>query len=235
MNKSSLAFGTLLATIGFVLSPAVTAPFMGYTTDQLPLAIENPPIQPAGYAFSIWGVIYLWLLVSALFGVFKRRNALEWHKARLPLFVSLALGMFWLWIAGQSAIWGTVSIWIMSITALMALRATPDTDRWWLRAPVALYAGWLSAASFVSLGVTLAGYGLLFGWVTWSLIGLCAALLWSIYNQVKTPKAPEYSIAVIWAFVGIVIGNWGADTSVAILAGVCAAIMSFNTIRSATS
>ncbi len=48
----------------------------------------------------------------------------------------------------------------MAIAALAAfLRADPDRDRWMLSAPTAILAGWLTAASAVSTGVTLAGYG----------------------------------------------------------------------------
>ena len=45
----------LVATIAFVLSPFLAQPFTGFDPAQMPIPVERPPIQPAGYAFSIWG------------------------------------------------------------------------------------------------------------------------------------------------------------------------------------
>ena len=70
--KKPIAYLTLLLTATFVLSPLVTNPFSGFRADQLPIPQIEPPVQPAGYAFAIWGLIYSWLAISALFGVAKR-------------------------------------------------------------------------------------------------------------------------------------------------------------------
>ena len=40
---------------------------------------------PAGYAFAIWGVIYAWLVVSAVYGVIWRREAKDWEAMRPAL------------------------------------------------------------------------------------------------------------------------------------------------------
>ena len=45
----------LLATLAFVAAPSVTPPFMGYDPGMFPVRIERPSVQPAGYAFAIWG------------------------------------------------------------------------------------------------------------------------------------------------------------------------------------
>ncbi|MGR3492370.1 MAG: hypothetical protein ACU0DW_09945, partial [Shimia sp.] len=166
------AFLVALLALTFAGSPLVVDPFSGYTEDQLPIPQIEPPIQPAGWAFSIWGVIYAWLLVSAGFGLWKRAQDPAWNKVRPALIVSLFIGTFWLWIANQSALWATVTIWMMLIGAVIALRQAPSLDRWLLRAPLGLYAGWLSAASVVSTATLLAGYGILFDQVVWALIGI---------------------------------------------------------------
>ena len=46
------------ATLAFLLSPSLTEPFTGYTPESFPVDQIDPPVQPAGYAFAIWGVIY---------------------------------------------------------------------------------------------------------------------------------------------------------------------------------
>ena len=49
-------------------------------------------MQPAGYAFSIWGVIYLALVAGAVFGLIRRAEHAGWDAARWPLIASLAVG-----------------------------------------------------------------------------------------------------------------------------------------------
>jgi hypothetical protein len=210
---------TLVFTVTFVTSPAFTSPFSGFRADQLPIPQIKPPVQPAGYAFSVWGLIYGGLLLSALYGVLRRRTDDAWNAARTPLIASLALGTPWLAIANRSAIGATVLLFAMAWCAIAALRRTPDADRWWLRAPVAVYAGWLTAASFVSLGSTAAGYGVLTNGIGWALLGISLALLVSVLVQRRVPRAPWYGGTVIWALVGIMAANRTALLGVTLLAG----------------
>jgi len=210
---------TAIVTLTFVGSPFVVDPFSGFDASQTPVPQDNPPIQPAGYAFAIWGVIYTWLVVSAGFGLWRRSRSEEWNAVRPALIVSLFVGTFWLWIANQSVIWATVTIWIMLVAAVIALLRAPLKDRWLLRAPLALYAGWLSAASFVSLSAMLAGYGILFDPKTWALVLIPIAALFAVGIQISAPVAPEYGLAVGWAFIAVMVANWGGPWSVAILAG----------------
>ncbi len=86
------AWVTLAATLAFLISPFVTEGFAGFRPDQFPIPQDNAPVQPSGYAFAIWSVIYLWLLVSAVVGVWRHRNTPDWDTARLPLILSLAIG-----------------------------------------------------------------------------------------------------------------------------------------------
>lgn len=213
------AWLTLLVTITFVASPAFTSPFSGFASDQLPIPQIDPPVQPAGYAFSIWGLIYAWLLVSALYGVLKRRTDDAWDRVRTPLIASLALGTPWLAIANRSAIWATVLLVSMAVSAIVAVWRAPDADQWWLRTPVAIYAGWLTAATFVSLASTTAGYGLLTNSIGWALIAISLALLVAVLVQRRLPHAPWYGLTVIWALIAIVVANGTAQLGVTILAG----------------
>ena len=83
---------TLLATVAFVAAPAVTPPFMGYAPDQFGVLIVRPAIQPAFYAFAIWGVIYPWLMAQAAFGLWRRADDPAWQPSRLPLLAAVVLG-----------------------------------------------------------------------------------------------------------------------------------------------
>lgn len=219
MRNTTMTYAilTFLFTVTFVISPAFTT-FTGFEANQLPIPQIDPPIQPAGYAFSIWGLIYAWLVISAIFGIRKRADDPAWTAPRKSLIISLAVGTPWLWVATQSAVWATILIFVMAVFAILAMIKSPkDFDRWTLQAPVAIYAGWLTAASFVSLGSTMAGYGILFGSLGWAFIGITGALIAAAAVYWQRP-APEYMLTIVWALVGIIIANQGTTPSVVVYA-----------------
>ena len=143
----------------------------------------------------------------------------------MPLTVAIAVGVVWLWIAGQSAIWGTVTIWIMAGTALAAfVRAPTEPDRWLLSGPLAIFAGWLTAAAAVSTGVLIAGYGVLSN-TTSALAMLSLVLGIALVVQNRKPRMPVYGLTVIWALVGVIVVNQGDNALVAGAAAVGAVVM----------
>jgi hypothetical protein len=207
-----------LVTIAFGIAPFVTPPFTGYDPGMFPVQIARPAVQPAGYAFSIWSVIYLWLILHAGFGVWKRADDPAWARVRPALTVSLVLGTVWLAIAGTSPIWATVAILIMAATAITAFLLAPtEPDRWLLSAPLAIYAGWLTAASAVSVGVLLAGYGIT-GNAEAAVDMMAVVLILGLLIQWRRPRMPVYGLTVVWALAGIAVVNWGSETQVAWIA-----------------
>ncbi|WP_300031770.1 hypothetical protein [uncultured Roseobacter sp.] len=191
--------------------------FGGFDADQFPVPQNDPPVQPAGYAFAIWGLIYLWLLIGMGYGLLRRPDDADWHAMRVPLCVSLAIGSVWLPVAVLSPVWASILIWAMLLPALVALFRAPATDRGWALLPVGLYTGWLSAASCVSLGLVAAGYGFM-SEQTAAFVFVFMALVIASAVQNQLRRAPTYSIAVIWALIAIVVQNAGSDTTVAALA-----------------
>ena len=217
--KNITAVKDNILTLTFVGSPLLTRPFSGFRTDQLPIPQIEPPVQPEGYAFAIWGLIYSWLVVSAVFGLWKRADDPRWDRARWPLIVSLGVGTPWLAVANTSARWATVLIFGMAAGAILALLRAPQEDGWWFRVPVGIYAGWLTAASFVSLGSTAAGYGILTGQVGWAYLGILGALIIASIVMLRS-AAPSYGLTVVWALVGICVANGMTVASVTALAAV---------------
>ncbi len=203
----------LVAALAFGISPVFTQGFKGYDKSQFPILIADPAILPAGYAFSIWGLIYLWLFAHAAFGLWKRAGDANWDRVRLPLLGSLGIGAIWLAVAVRSPFWASVLITLMAAGALVALvRAPARPDRWLLLAPVAIYAGWLSAATGVSWGVLLAGFGVMPDTGA-ALVMLTLVLALALAMQFRLRRAPEYGITVIWALAAI-IARQGADNPV---------------------
>ena len=212
----------MIATLAFAIAPAVTPPFTGYLPGQMPFDVGRPTIQPAGYAFSIWGVIYLWLFAHAVFGLLRRRDDALWQRTRWPLIGAVALGSVWLAIATYWPVLATISIAVMAALAVAAfVRAEPQHDRWLLIAPLSIFAGWLTAATLVSLGVVLAGYGVL-GNNASALAMLTLAVGVGLFLQTRQPTMPIYGATLVWALIAVVVVNWGAAQTVAIAAAIAA-------------
>jgi len=215
----------LLMALAFGLSPLLTPDFRGYDATQFPVRLDAPAILPAGYAFGIWGLIYLWLVLHAGFGLWKRADDPAWDGVRAPLILSLAVGAVWLYVAVRDPVWASVLIVLMLAGALVALlRAPAVPDRWLLLAPLAIYAGWLSAATGVSLGVLLAG----FGWLPdtgAAVVMLGVVLALAVTVQLRLGRAPEYALTVVWALVAVCARNGTGNLVVTGLAAAGCAVM----------
>ncbi|WP_299647335.1 tryptophan-rich sensory protein [uncultured Jannaschia sp.] len=197
----------LLAALAFAGSPLLNPGFGGYDPSQFPTEMMDPPVLPAGYAFSIWGVIYLWLIVMAGYGLWRRIEDTGWDATRWPLIVSLGIGAVWLPVAAVSPLWATILIWAMLLSALVALLRAPRRDRWLLGAPIGLYAGWLSAAACVSLGVLLTGYGVPpFDATGWAIVLLSLALCIGVAILRARPWA-TFGLAIVWALIAVLVRN----------------------------
>lgn len=230
--KSILLF---VAAIAFALGPFLVPGFGGFDPNLYPNPQIDPPVQPAGYAFAIWGPIYLWLVASTGYGLFKRHDVADWDPMRLPLLISLVIGAVWLPIAMVSAIWATILIFAMLITAAIAMHRAPERDRWWAAAPVALYTGWLSAASFASLGLTGAGFDIVMGQVGWALLCIVLALGTALLIHAGRRHEWVYFLSVIWALVAIAVKNWGDVWIVVAFAAAGVAVLAWAMIRSITN
>lgn len=206
MSPRQLAIIVLIAAIAFAASPLLTIGFNGFTQGQFPVEIENPPVQPAGYAFSIWGLIYLWLIVGAAFGLWKAASDPDWQAMRTPLAASLFIGFFWLVAANAAPVLATVMIVAMAATAILAMLRAGVSDPVFQVHPVALYAGWLTAATGVAIGVMLGGYGILSAQMA-AIICLIGVLGVAIVVQSVRPRAWTYPAAIIWALVGVIVSN----------------------------
>lgn len=209
---------TLAAALGFVGLSMVAPDFRGYTSDQLPFAEARPAVQPAGFAFAIWGPIYVWLVVSAGFGLVRRAEEADWDRPRTPLIAAQVLGAGWLFVAVTDAGMATVQIWAMLALALLALARAPDRDPWLYRVPVGLFAGWLTAAACVSLGVWLAGTGLLGSSRVAALLMIPLAAAIAAGALLAGRFGGAYALAAGWGLLGIAVQNRDLHLDVAALA-----------------
>ena len=194
----------LLLAIGFAVSPLLSNGFGGFYRESFPVQVARWPAQPAGWAFSIWGLIYLCLIAAAARAVIRPKATPMWRGVAPALGISLFLGLFWIEAAMRSPLVATAMIVPMAAMAIVAmLRAGPSILEW---GPLGLYAGWLTAASGVAVSVVLTGYGLASPQV--AAIGLILAVLAvTIAVAAKRLRIWTYRAGVGWALIGIIAAN----------------------------
>ena len=223
------------ATLAFVASPWVSGQFGGFDPNRFPIPQIDPPVQPAGYAFSIWGLIYLLLLVHAGYGLLKRAEDGDWDATRWPLLVSLVVGAAWIPVALQSPIWAMVLILVMLAGALVALFRAPRDEPLVSTAPLSIYAGWLTAASLVSIAVNGAGYGIVMGAIGWAWVAVAVLCVFGVAVQRRLGAVPGYGLTIAWALVGVAVQNLGGNLALTVVAALCAIWFAVLALRAARS
>ena len=224
----------LLLAIGQVAAPGVLAALgleIGSSGD--------PRITPAGYAFAVWGLIvslglgYAVQQVTAGRGRYERlARAIAWQLA--ATYVGFVV---WLVAAVTGWIWATVVIFVGMFLLLRRVydRVLAERDglplpyRVFLEAQVGTYLGWTTIAIFANLAAALAFSGLeesgTFGAI-WQGLILVAAAANGLYGVRRTRASPTYTAAVLWAFVGVLVGLTQHDDTRALQVLTLAAIVS---------
>jgi hypothetical protein len=185
-------------------------PTNGAISDRYPTLIVA-----AGYAFAIWGPIFLLDLAFGLWQLSPRRRR---HGAlvRVRLPAALGFGLTALWMpvfSQQHFLLALAVIWAaLACLALAALRlsrhahAEPRQALWaWL--PLSLHAGWLSLAVFLNTAQVIVAYR----WLSttrmlpWSLLlfTLAAALLLGLNRAMRGNLA--YVAAALWALAAVYV------------------------------
>lgn len=203
---------------------ATLLPINGMTTSEISNKLDVL-FTPAGYVFSIWGVIYLLLAVWVVLQ-FKPLKEGRGHSSRIyTLFiVSCVLNIAWLlcWHYEVFAI-AQLMMFALLLALIFLYRSFTDTG-FGGRLPFSIYLGWISVASIANMSYTLKHYDISLGVSepvgTVVLIIIAAAL--ALAGQYIESDA-LFTAVFIWALVGIAQSN--SDTLVVTAAYVAAAVI----------
>ena len=184
---------------------------------------------PAGYTFSIWGLIYLSLVVFAVYQLLpSQRNRDLVQRIRVPFWISSVANMAWL-VSWHYEYFGTTLVVMLTLLASLVwatrilFTSGPAVDafeRWCLRAPFSIYLGWITVATIANLTVVLEAKGLRPGnvdaqeWaVAMAIVGGVVALA---VGWIRRDMA--YLGVILWAYVGIGVAQaWQGPVSMAVL------------------
>ena len=199
----------------------------------------NSLFTPAGYAFAIWGFIYL-----LLFGFIVYQGRSLFVKVRDDDFV-LKIGWWFVISCVANSAW--VFLWIYGYTGLscvfiflllfsllkivmnnaMELWDAPVSVialLWW---PFVFYSGWVTVASIANVS----SYLVKIGWegfgiseLVWTIIMIIVAL---IINLVVTwtRNMREFALVGAWALVAIAYANYNEHITISYVAGIAALVL----------
>lgn len=189
----------------------------------------EPPIVPAGWAFSIWGLVEILSLGWALWAVHTREDGGELRdRLAVPLIVVFAGFSVWLAAAEIEPIWTTLAVFVVMIVGLLralaiALEGQDEIARWsplgrgLLWGLLGVYTGWSSIAIWINLTTAFAGSGAPVTGpvgVLAQLAVLAGAVATAVAILRRTHGLLPYAAAVAWAFVGAAVGAAGAGEPV---------------------
>lgn len=169
-------------------------------------------ITPAGFAFSIWSVIYGLLFISLIVLIIKSED--RYYRKVIDsitpyLWVSFITNMLWIITfsylqIGISTVF--IAVYLISLTLIVQkLKQLHDNDHWLVPLTFGLNTGWLFIATVVNIAAFLVqiewnGFGITDE--TWALIIIPVALILSGVVMLSLKNA-AFPLPIAWAMFAI--------------------------------
>jgi len=188
---------------------------------------------PAGYVFSIWGIIYLGLIAFGIFQILPSQK----DNARLDriggwFIMSCFANIIWLFLWHYEQFPLTLLAMVVLLISLIMVylklgigkEKVSVTEQWFVRIPFSIYLGWVSVATVANVTSLLyylkwGGFGL--NPQLWAVIMLVVAVVLAFLMSLSRYDM-AYPAVFIWAFIGIAIKQSSAPlvaTSAFVAAG----------------
>ncbi len=196
----------------------------------------NPTlITPAGYVFSIWGIIYILLGLFVIFQALPGEEVKAYNLSIGWLFVlSSIFNIAWLFLWQFEYLGLSVVLMFLLLASLISIYLRLDIgkskvgfrEKLAVHVPFSTYLGWITIASIANVAVTLVSFkwdGFGISPETWGTLVIIVALLISLL-VLATRKDIAYGLVIIWALTGIAAGQSG-NQNIVILAQASAIIV----------
>lgn len=197
---------------------------------------------PAGYAFSIWGLIYLGLFGFVIYyGPFtKNTEAKEKTVSNIGWWFVISCIANCLWIVAWLYEYTLLSIPIMILIFISLMKIIMNSKGTieakdlrtavFLRLPFYIYSGWISVALIANVSAYLkkiewSGFG--FSETSWTIIMFAVATLVHLYMVWKRGMV-SFALVAVWALVAIGVANQNHNGTVYISAIVTAVFLALN-------
>lgn len=180
---------------------------------------------PAGFIFSIWGVIYLLLVVFLLraFMVIRpKKPALKagvMSRVLMLFSVSSLLNAAWLLAWQYQVLWLSVLVMVGLLVTLIRIvnllhgQKMSRSEYALVRVPFSVYLGWISVATIANVTAWLVslgwdGFGLSDG--VWTVVMLVVGALVAVVTALAR-RDPLYIAVFVWAYFGILFKHVSAS------------------------
>jgi hypothetical protein len=221
----------LIANYGFS-----TGVFSGTTVSAVS-STYNTLFTPAGYAFSIWSLIFLLTIGFVIYQwyLIKNRDAKNYiGRTGVWFTISNIANTLWLfcWTSDRMLLSVVlISILLVSL-CILTLRLSLELDDepvqtiffvWW---PIAFYLGWLMVATIANIAVYFVSIDWRgqFGEDIWVIIMIIIATILYIF-LVVTKNLRESALVGIWAFIAIAIRQKEAYSNITTTAIAASAVL----------
>lgn len=177
---------------------------------------------PAGYAFSIWGPIFLGLIahgiyqVRVVFSKGKDDNFVSQMGPWLILANMANAGWVWFWLTEQTGI--SVIMMLIILVSLIMVILRLNMERWdapiniiaWVWWPLCLYSGWIAVATIANFAayLTKINWEFLFNETSWTVVMIIVAAVLNLF-MIITRNMREFAAVGVWALVAIAVRHWG--------------------------
>ncbi|MFC1922957.1 tryptophan-rich sensory protein [Chloroflexota bacterium] len=171
---------------------------------------------PAGYVFSIWGLIYLGLIAYAIYQVLPAQRENPRLRSIGYLFIlSCLANIAWLFLWHYEVFEFTLIAMGVLLLSLIAIYLRLDigrgevsnAEKWAVHVPISIYLGWITVATIANTTQLLYYLGWN-GWgisaEIWAVIMLAAGVIISAIMSL-TRADIAYSLVLVWAYIGIAI------------------------------
>ncbi len=172
-------------------------------------------VTPAGYAFTIWALIYFGLIAFSIYQLLPTKLA-QFRNVRTLYIISCVLNCAWLYFWHRFSI-GICVVLIFAFVATLALinirlkDAASIRDAVFTKATFGIYFGWVTVASIVNLVIYLKYIDVQMSASSWNLFGIILIILATLIALVVRVKLRNffYPLAVAWAVTGIALQQSG--------------------------
>lgn len=175
---------------------------------------------PAAYVFSIWGLIYVALILFAVYQVLpsqqeNRRLGRIGYLFAFSCLANMAWLFFWHYELFALSVVTMFALLLTLITIYLRLdigrTSVSTTEKWLVDVPFSLYLGWITVATIANVTSFLdyihwSGWGISPEW--WTVIMLLATTV--IASAMSFTRGDiAYMLVILWALVGIALKHAG--------------------------
>lgn len=195
----------------------------------------RPPEVPAGYAFSIWMLIFALSVAYGVYHATKGKDHVLCKAVSLPAAILFLCSSAWMLAAqtigdGWHLVTLIVIMWALSTRALLTVCHAPVHDkprRYILQPLFGLFTGWLTAAMFLNITGTFAREVGTLGLSPnmYALLTLIPAGILALALVKRTKAEPFMFGAFVWALVAIMASNVVVSPINMPVIAVCGALM----------